>query len=358
MSTRTPARWSALACLLGVGASAQAAPVISSTSGEFSTNGTVVISGTSFGTKPTAAPLVFDNFEVGNPGAKVLTAKATVGQWDTGAGYDNGAYSNAQKYAGAQSVKLSTEGRAYYNLSMCKNGTFPTVYLDWRVRLHYYDKVSRNWKPWRVYGNNDTLQANSLLMCTSSLMSVQNGGNGGGTWWDSFGAFPQDKWQHYQVILKASSAPNATDGVVMQYIDGQLVSNHTGVNTRAMAAHWDQIRIGHYWAYDGVDECPSNAGADIYLDDVYVDTTWARVELGNAATYAGSTRREVQIPKAWSGTSIQFAVNTGTLQQGATAYLYVTDAAGAVNASGFPVTIGGSAPAAKKPKAPTDLRVE
>lgn len=350
-------RFAALACLLGLGAVAQAAPTITSTSGEVSNNGTVTITGSGFGTKPTAAPLVFDNFEVGTPGAKVLTAKATVGQWDTGAGYEVAAYSTAQKYAGNQSAKMSTEG-GVYNLSMCKNGTFPTIYMDWLVRLHRYDEVSRNWKPWRVYGNNDKLQTNALLMCTSSMMGLDNGGGGGGTWWDSFGAWPQDRWQHYQVLLKASSTPNAADGVIMQYIDGQLVSDHKGVNTRAMDAHWDQIRIGHFWAKDAVPECPPNSGADIYLDNVYVDTTWARVELGNAATYNGSTRREIQIPKAWSGTSIQIGVNTGAFAQGAAAYLYVTDAGGAVNASGFPVTIGGAAPAAKKPRPATNLRVE
>jgi hypothetical protein len=336
----------------------QSAPSITATSGTVTANGTVTITGAGFGTKASAAPLIFDNFEAGTVGTKVMTSRATVGQWQTGAGYEAGQYTDSLARTGSKSVKMtSTPQSKVYNISMCQNGSFSTIYMDWRVRVHLFDRVSRNWKPWRVYGDSDRLQADSVAFCQGSANGVDDGAGGGGFWYDNFG-FAPDTWQHFQVMLKESSSPGALDGALIHYIDGKVIGSHTGISTRGNSAHWDQIRIGHYWAYDGVDECPANAGADIYLDDIYVDTTWARVELGNATTYSASTHREIQIPKAWSGSSIQVGVNTGTFQQGATAYLYVTDAAGAVNASGFPVTIGGGAPAAKKVKAPTALRVE
>jgi hypothetical protein len=327
-------------CIALAGA-AHAAPVITQATGTVSEGNILTIAGSGFGSKPSASPLVFDNFEAGTVGAKVLTSKATVGQWQNGAGYDVPVYSSEQKHAGSKSVKLVARPNGAYSLSLNQNGSFPVVYMDWRVRLHYLDRPSRSWKPWRLYGNNDKLQANANLQCGASGMSIIHEGGDGGYWWDDM-PFGQDKWQHYQVILRASSAPGVADGVVKQYIDGKLVSDHRNVVTRTTSAHWENIRVGHYWATDGVPECAGNSGADIFIDNIYIDTTWARVELGNASTYSASTKREIQIPVSWGANSIQLKVNAGSFTPGSQAYLYVTDADGVVNATGYPVTIGGT----------------
>src|SRR5207248_10898297 len=57
-------------------------------------------------------------------------------------------------------------------------------------------------------------------------------------------------------------------------------------------------------------------------------------------TYAASTIREVQIPTAWSGSSISLTVNLGKFQTGQTAYLYVVDSNGQANSAGVPITVG------------------
>jgi len=87
--------------------------------------------------------------------------------------------------------------------------------------------------------------------------------------------------------------------------------------------------------------CPANAGAHIYVDDVYIDTSWSRVEIGNAPTYAASTHREIQVAKAWADGSVTVNFNPGTFPGGSTAYLFVTDANGNTSA-GKQITIGGS----------------
>ncbi len=298
---------------------AQGAPSVSQASGTFSNGNTITVTGSNFGTKSSSGPLVYaDNFENGSVGSKVLTAKATVGQWQDGAGYDVGVYASDQAHAGSKSVKLSTKG-GVYNMSVNQNGTFPVVYMDWWVRVHQYDNASRNWKPYRLYGAGDTMQTNAVVMCNGTGMSVETGSGGGSFWWEG-GGFANNQWQHYQVLLKASSSAGSADGVVKQYVNGKLVSDHSGVVTRSSTSQWSQIRIGHYWASDGVPECGANGGADIYLDNVYVDTTWAHVELGNASTYAGSTVREIQVPTSWSSTQVSFNVNTGSFASGAQAY--------------------------------------
>ncbi len=329
---------------------AQAAPSVSQASGTFSNGNSVTISGSGFGTKSTASPLVFDNFEAGSSGSKVLTANAVVGKWHNGAGYDVPTYSTEQAQAGSKSAKLSTAGGAY-NLSLNQNGSYPVVYMDWWVRVQQMSGVSRNWKPWRLYGGNDTLQANAVIMCNGSGISIENGGSNGSFWWEG-GDFSNGQWQHYQVALKASSSAGSADGAVQQYINGRLVSNHTGVVTRTSSSHWDQIRIGHYWAMDGVAECGSNSGVNLYVDNVYIDSSWARVEIGNASTYTASTVRAIQIPTSWSASSVTVNVNTGSFTTGSTAYLYVVDSSGAVNSNGIAVTIGAGS---KAPSPPTNV---
>ena len=76
-------------------------------------------------------------------------------------------------------------------------------------------------------------------------------------------------------------------------------------------------------------------GSQVWMDDIYVDDTWARVMIGNASTFAASTVREIQIPSAWADGSITVTVNRGSFADLSSAYLYVIDASGTVNAAGF-----------------------
>ncbi len=81
----------------------------------------------------------------------------------------------------------------------------------------------------------------------------------------------------------------------------------------------------------------------LYLDDIYVDNTLARIELGNNGDFSSCTHREMQIPTAWDsqGDSIDIQINAGTFVPGEEAWLFVIDEDG--NASdGFPVTMSQS----------------
>ena len=76
----------------------------------------------------------------------------------------------------------------------------------------------------------------------------------------------------------------------------------------------------------------------IDIDEIYIDSTRARVEVCNAPTLAASTRCELQLPTAWSDSSITVTLKQGYLPAGI-AYVYVMNAAGGVNAAGHPITL-------------------
>jgi len=75
-----------------------------------------------------------------------------------------------------------------------------------------------------------------------------------------------------------------------------------------------------------------------YFADIYIDTTWQRVVIGDNQTYTNCTKREVQIPTAWATGEIAITVNQASFSSG-TAYLFVVDSDGSVS-SGHEITIG------------------
>ena len=312
-----------------------AAPTLSSVSGTFGHNQSVTISGSGFGTKAQAAPVLWDDFESGTNGTQIQNKNATIGKWDTGAGSDVPIYSNVVKHAGNLSSYHNFVGN--YNASLSKNTDFTRLYMDFWLYVNYKSVKTRNWKPWRFYGDTNE-------------MAYQNYCGNGDYAIDSYAppcvdvndwdgaSYSNNTWIHYQVEFLHSAA-GASGGKVKQWINSVLTNNYTGI-TRCDSTPFREIRIGHYWAHDAIEGCPANSGADIYVDNVYIDTTWSRIELGNASTYAASTKREIQIPTAWSNTGIVATVNTGAFSANQQVYLYVVDSTGAVNSNGYPITIG------------------
>lgn len=334
--------------LSGVAPIAFSAPVVSGVSGTLTAGQSISISGSGFGTKPQAAPLVWDDFESGVAGRLISGSAAAVGSWDSGGGTESVTYSTSKAYAGGKSAMHDFVSN--YNASLAKNLTFTRLYMDFWILTDYNDQKSRNWKTWRFYGDDDALQMAYVYQCNGQLMTRDqtNAGWSVGDW--SGDGYSKNTWMHVQLVYNASS-PNSADGTVRHFVNSAVHGlNSNAVMTRRNSANFDQIRIGHYWAKDSIDGCSSNGGARVYTDNVYIDTSWARVELGNASTYGASTRREIQVPTQWSDGSVSFKLNPGTFASGSTVYLYVTDANN-VTSPGRAVTLGGTAIAPNPPSA-------
>lgn len=151
--------------------------------------------------------------------------------------------------------------------------------------------------------------------------------------------------KHLQVWMKPST-PGVHDGATLVYLDGvQMARSNDLLSIMPDAGMWNSVRLGYFVAHDGGGDlgCTPSGDAYTYWDDVYLDNTQARVELGNAPTYSACNHREIQIPTAWSPTTVSIRFNQGTFQTGQTAYLFVVTADGA-ESPGFQVTIGGGDP--------------
>lgn len=87
-----------------------------------------------------------------------------------------------------------------------------------------------------------------------------------------------------------------------------------------------------------------------YASDFYVDKGYNRVEVCDAATYAGSDHCEMQPYTAWPADdgSLTITLNRGTFGASATVYLYLIDATDTASA-GFEVTLGGAGGGSPRP---------
>jgi hypothetical protein len=348
-------------CALCAGAgTANAQPAITAVSGTVTNNQTISISGTGFGAKGTAAPLVWEDFADGALDPNLPTRNGAV-------------VINSDNLRHAFSSK---NARSNYKTGGYYFGYDAATAPKWFVQ--YWIKLAANWR-WgsSSYGGGDDGLANIKFfrMFPSGSRTYANVGysahgftggdllrfveNGVSKYLglDTQSFFTPNAWHNVQVEYGENSGAGQANGTMRLWIDGVLRDSTTTLDTNptadGSAVNKRPYIIGFYDSWSPSDAPVSNMYA--YYGDIYVDNSWARVELGNAATYAACTHREMLLPSAWSAGAITARVAQGSFAAGQPAYVYVVDSAGRVNATGYRVTIGGTGSTA--PAAPTGLRI-
>lgn len=356
--------------LLLMAGQAMAAPTVQGVGGKLDHKATITITGTGFGTKPVAAPVVWDDVS----GTDML-AKWD-GYWPNKTSQYNTQYralqrsispphSRVNKYiSGAHGSSAGYD--AGYNVVFWKNVESPKyIYASW------YQRVDDRW----VFGGDNNFKTFAYSVCCSPYEIPNNwylnypppslnsktaipshqlnddgaslvfpDANGHSRYWNDAVNPTAGKWSKLEVAINVSSS---SDGYIKFWENGKKVVDYRG-STDKYPGTKRSIGIGGYARMQGQ---PDNWR---YFADVYLDTSLARVVLANNQSLANATVIENQVPSAWSNSSITASVNLGTFSSGQTAYLFVVDAGGVVNSTGVPVTIGGGA-TTKTPNAPTQL---
>lgn len=333
-----------------------------SASGGTQHGASVTVTGSGFGTKTAAKPLVFDGFESGTAG-NLIAGSAPVDReigaswvWDD---YTSGTYRPRYSAAYARGVSARSavchfEGEQGYNCSLEIFKDLPNagdeVYFSFWYRYERGTSLySRNHKPWVVYGSNSGTWpegyvgwGNPDYNDGSLRNSAQDLGATDGTLWASgpgMNVVP-GKWRRFEVYLKQCT-PGVSDGAWQMWSHDPdaatpvaLVMSDLSYKARSGSAYWRQWHIGSYHDNQPATGQPYTLSADVYIDDVYFDTTRARVEIGDNSTFANCTRREVQVATAWSDTSVTFRANKGGFSTGQTCYIFIIDSSGNVQSAG------------------------
>jgi len=361
-----------LGITLALIAEALGAPSVSSITGTQQHNSQITITGSGFGSKPQATPVLWENFEAGTSGQIIAGSKPVYGpSWTdfSTLSQSRPTFTNASQRHSLSALSshhdFVTAGN--YNSSLKHYGQYSTVYLSfwWRYERLPGAPYSRNVKAWTEYGSQGNFPMAYTGMGDPSAgdgtirNSVQDNNTLAGPvlWGKTSIASIEREWVRFEMYLVQSS-PGTPDGVFSYWTQRPnasspsvtLEGSNTSYTTRLTSNTWHLWEFGSYY-----DNNPSTARAHVYIDDIYLDTTPARVEIGNASTWNASTRREIQTPTQWSSTAITVKVNQGSFASLANTYLYVIDSNGTVNANGYPLC---SSNCPSPPAAPKNLRAQ
>ncbi len=364
------------------GGSCTPSPCIASQNGSTIEDGeSITITGLGFGSKSPAAPMIWD--DGGTSSATSPFSKGYVTVWThpddidgSQSGYGAPAYCDQVYRTQAEVVALGSAAAGvamphshmsrYLTSAHCDDDAlfaasgvvvpFGGQSLPFNVYTSVYERYDPNWcfnSPTcpEVDNNFKNFTWASALRNTAPGAGywylVSN--TGAGTWdWNSnhfggagFGTNPFANWRQVEMVFRVARSGGTFDlwdngtqyfdlsGADTSQGDGATGTGCTDYGVSSPCFGW---WIGGYYRPVGLTTQRK------YFGDIYVDRTWARVVLGNASTYAASTRRELQPPTAWSSTSVTVTANLGSCSS-QTCYLYVCDSTNTCT-PGFAVTVG------------------
>lgn len=305
---------------------------ISGISGDVVHEEVVEILGSGFGDVASPEPVVWDNVE-------------------------SGAFSS--RWSSTNGLRIGTESR-HANSSYCATFNFqgsggdgnlgyftgPNSELGESWYCQYWFKLDTNWD-WGTagYGEDGANLANIKLFRLWNPGSVMENfvvatmGYAGGSlqyttenvsnpqgevYFGNANAWTTGDWHLFQFEFKESSL-GGNDGVFRWWVDGELFVDDADIMTRESSSVLKRpFILGFYdsWSDSGTDR------DDFYMDDAYISTSWARVEIGNDPSYELCTHREVQVPLTWDDDRISLQVNTGSLANMEGCYLFVVKSDG------------------------------
>lgn len=296
-----------------------------------------VISGSGFGTKTEPKPLVWADFATDNQ-PSALGVNTTWTATGLTRVTDAPVHGTAVITATQADPSVNINGTA----SITNNDTLysgSTFYLFRRHRKNWaITDASQNWKVLRFYGLGGG-QPDLYVGENNGIIAVENPGGLNASYWTSMAllGYSADVWTAEEHIMQGSSANDVKDGSYLLRRDG--VQKTTGAMT-TMFSHADainkpftQLYLVHFVAANSGSWTPQHDGDDVcWATDIYADTTWQRVMLGDASTLAACTELAPQPPSAWADTEITVTVNTRGVSAG-TRYLHVIGADNAVISS-------------------------
>ena len=356
-----------------------AAPNVTGAAGTFVHKSQITISGSGFGSKSPARPYVWAPFD----GSSAPSALGIVSVWHRlqQLGYDPTCGVTGEGcLAGTASDGVNTNAWVACVTSPAEfdwNSYGQRTYVYRRSRRDFaYDSTKnvKNFRWWGMRGDGALQYPNFYFGSSNGRIGIEGTPHPYNDYTMSASNLaqargPVGEWYTEEMVFKSNTNTDTADADFRLMVNGgpELVSfpntswieNRIQIRSDSGYSNDGRMRIlcAVHMVVEGSDGwIPTAAGSRYWADDVYVDTTWARVMVGDAPTLEGSTRREIQIPSAWSDSSITATVNRGSFACADAAYLYVVDADGNANANGLPVTL--CAGDALAPAAPTNLTVQ
>lgn len=337
-------------CFQSPVADAQTAHAINEIIGLPAHGDSLLIYGAGFGEKAQAAPNQWDDFESGTPGVDIQAGSGQGAGWYTNAPEYGGEYAeystDYQRTAGSISSKQYPTGDSYISVDFPGYATSADeqIYISgWFYGTNTGESHSNkfmqinadNWmSPQMRTGGTGGTGGNynsETLDCDSSDGPLANSDEEFSWVPNPYNTGEWHRWEWFAQLGNQGTFKTYRDGVLWSYPDpdrpGSSDFTFSGCVFRS-------VYFSTYWGVDGIDPTTTHAA---YWDELYIDMTQQRVELGDASTWDACTHREIQIPYFWEDEEIAITCNFGTFAADADLWLYVVNETGAVT-PGFAIT--------------------
>jgi len=333
---------------------------ITGVTGNVTHGSTISINGSGFGTKATSTPLKWDEFNGSNgaslesrgwcvetntpvPVLSTTQTRATPGRTTSAHVGQSGADVPGFFFGDNIGNYLVTTAASQQN---CKQTPPADLYVDYW--MYFTNATSaNNYKFWRWHSANAPGSQNRYWSMPEGNTAPESSEL---TYFNAIGVSTiANKWTHHRLLLHPSSTQSAF--FFEHWVDGRAYmltnnGNYLAPDPGFSQGPWPTLPSGDRlstFLFEMQDDTlgSGSRNAHMYLEDVYIDGGYGRVEICNAATYSSSTHCEIQPYTSWNTGTVQVTVNQGTFTNGTNAYLYVTTDARTTSAN-FPVTIGGA----------------
>lgn len=319
-------------------------------SGEYIDGNTITICGSGFGSHS------LDIEWLGGKGGPIETG--TVGDdfnkdnWDNGlmkAQYDNTiAYSNSKSIIFDSTI--NNDGRFRLSYDPGSEITLKT-YITWMAYIDKNGVQDGQWKMFRLNHENNVEDTKPEITLFNWF-----GRNHGKTLFvrrekgeieqryylnDQYPALgenvmPSDKeWVRIELIIEPSSSPGSNDAS-FEYI---VHHPNSGSNPRIdkvfkkddlISYSENELKKWRYYVFQTYQGNGFEGKSKVWLDDIYIQNSIARVEIGNKPKWDDCTRRDIQYILSWSNSLIEFELNKGGFKNSETGYLFVVTSGGTV----------------------------
>lgn len=300
----------------------------------------ISIKGNQFGIKSPVLPILWEDFEDGYVDADL----PSTGKWQGLSGWSGGKFSSERPYSGNLSAFNRIAGSEAQGPNMG----------DFNTSQYQFAGTDKLYYSYRWFGQiNDpenlsemrTIRKHGRISSTvgrgvSPNAPSNSGYTGPGSMYYSHGGVaydPGDRYYSYgsvgnpsmgvwhrHELYKELSTPGVADGRVLLIANGRVLVDETNVMTRNAGETFQHELVLLGLMAAGYSDHPLT-DISFFVDDVYVDNTLARVEVGNHSDFWSVTNREIQIPYEWSDTEIKVRINRGTFNASDRLYLFVVD---------------------------------
>jgi len=302
------------------------APDVSEIQGEIQAGSKMIIRGANFGELGSDHRSLWDTVE--NQSAFSDLPHGSVVPEDKGPWARNGSpWANSMtisRQSGLRhkrsSAHYSGQDKAFLGVPRAfDNSTNRNIYASWWFYASYdIDRYGGHNKLIRIW---DDLDGTKTRISWTQVLLGAYGDTSWGNWGGSAGS-----WNRLEIFA------NADKGSIDVWTNGTKVHSVTNYQKEATSDGMTIWLIGFDPNYDDY------TNLEIRLDDIFVSSSPARVELSSSPTWANAGKtREIQPVTSWTSNTIEVEINLGQFDPAQNLYFYVIDSQGNVNKEGFTV---------------------